>query len=259
MKKTESKRIHKIAVTGKGGTGKSAMTSLMARALSSSGSTKTLLIDADPAMGLSTIMGVTYGKTIEEIRTEIVAAAASGSSERMKQTAVALDYKIFEALVENGKLAFLAMGQPQSAGCFCPANTLLRRSIDEISSGFDVVLVDCEAGFEQISRKVVSSIDTVLILSDLSLRARHAAMSIAEASRKFTRARRIGAVINRVKDGESSAAGIAREIGLELMGWIPEDAQLSECDRTCGSLIDLPEECPSVVAVNSILERVFLP
>ena len=247
----------RIAIVGKGGTGKSALTTLIAKTLLHSRKLKTLMIDADPAMGLSHILQIKPKKTIEDLRNEIVAAASKGGKKQRIQTVTTLDYKVFEALVETRGFAFLSMGQPTVAGCFCPTNELLRESMETLSSGFDFVLIDCEAGLEQISRKVIGSIDTVVVTTDLSLRGTQAAKSIAQASRRHTGAHRIGLVINRVKNGGGSIHNIAHAIGLDLFGWIPEDDQLAEWDNSGRSLMDLPVTSPAVAAVNGIVEAIL--
>ena len=63
-----------------------------------------------------------------------------------------VDYLLLEALYEAPQYGLLVMGQTDSIGCFCPLNTLLRSTIKTIASQYDVVIIDAEAGFEQISR-----------------------------------------------------------------------------------------------------------
>jgi CO dehydrogenase maturation factor len=62
------------------------------------------------------------------------------------------------------------MGRQESAGCFCPVNALLRDAIKSLSKNFDIVLIDCEAGLEQINREVINPIDTLIIITDLTVR-----------------------------------------------------------------------------------------
>ena len=62
--------------------------------------------------------------------------------------------------------ALLAMGRTESLGCFCPVNSLLRTAIETLSRSFDTILVDGEAGLEQINRQVTQHLDTLMIISD---------------------------------------------------------------------------------------------
>lgn len=247
-----------IAIAGKGGTGKTVLTALMTKILVSSGKAKILVIDADPAMGLSNILGVRVGKTLEDVRNEIVKVASTGKREEKTQMVMMLDYKIFEALVEKRGFALLAMGQPKAPGCFCPANTLLKSAVQSLSKSFDIVLVDCEAGLEQISRKVVSDVGTLAITTDVTMRGVQTAVAIKKAAHKFTKAKRVGLVVNRVKDGEKSIQNLTLEAGMEIFGWIPEDNHITEWDFVGRPILDLPETSPSVIATRQIMENMHL-
>jgi CO dehydrogenase maturation factor len=244
-----------VAVAGKGGTGKSAITALMAKILTGDGKAKILAIDADPGMGLCNVLGVSVRKTIEDVRREVIRVAGSGTPEEKSQIVNMLDYHIFEAMVEEKRFTLLAMGEPKSAGCFCPANELLKRSIESLSTNFDFVLIDCEAGLEQITRKVVGNITTLLITTDLSMRGAHAAKAIEKAARRFTNAKRIGLIVNRVRENKMEVRDLARETDIEFFGWVPEDSQLSEWDLVGRPIFDLPSDSPSVVAVRQIVEK----
>jgi CO dehydrogenase maturation factor len=247
-----------IAIAGKGGTGKSALTALMTKTLVRYGNLRILVIDADPTMGLCEVLGVKAIKTLEDIRNEIIRVAGTGKDEEKTLLVNMLDYRIFEALVEQSGFALLAMGEPQDAGCFCPANTLLRKSIESLSNSFDVVLIDCEAGLEQLTRKVVGNIGTLVIMSDVSMRGAHTAMTIKKAAYKFTKARSIGMIVNRVKDGQESIENFCRETGIALLGWMPEDSRITEWDRVGKPIYDLPSDSPSVAAVRRIVEKMKL-
>jgi len=160
-----------LAVCGKGGTGKTASTAMMARALYESKKAKRLLlIDADPAMGLLSALGLKAQKTMGEVREKIIKTAKKGSKEETARIGDMIDYMVFEALTERDTFALLAMGRTETLGCFCPVNTLLRKAIETLSESFDTILIDGEAGLEQINRQVVRRLDTLMIISDPSSR-----------------------------------------------------------------------------------------
>ena len=69
----------------------------------------------------------------------------------------------------------MVMGRPEGAGCFCKVNDLLRYGIETLSLSYDITLVDCEAGPEQVNRRVVRSVDTLVIVTDTSIRGIHTA------------------------------------------------------------------------------------
>lgn len=247
-----------IATAGKGGTGKTIFTAIMTKLLAKGKKFKILVIDADPAMGLRSALGVEINKTIGQIREEIIKSAKSKREEKIWITKM-LDYEILEALSEGDGFGLLVMGRQESAGCFCPANALLKNAIQSLSKSFDILLIDCEAGLEQINREVIRPVGTLVIITDLTMRGVQTAAAIKRSAQKFTEADKMGLVVNRVKEGEEkSVQNLARHTGLKILGSIPEDGNITEWDLLGKPIIDLPETSPSVVAVRSILGNLGL-
>jgi len=160
-----------IAICGKGGTGKTAFTAMLTKVLLDSGrGGKLLLIDADPAMGLPLALGVTVERTMGQIREEIIHTARRGGEEEKRQVVDMIDYMAFEALHEEEQFALLAMGRTETLGCFCPINSILKETIQTLSKSFDTIIIDGEAGLEQINRQVVGKLDILIIVSDATSR-----------------------------------------------------------------------------------------
>ncbi|NVM04672.1 MAG: AAA family ATPase [Candidatus Helarchaeota archaeon] len=254
-KKNLNKRV--IAVVGKGGAGKTITTALMAKIIARSKKYKLFLIDADPAMAhLARILGLNVELTLEDIRNEIIEVAGRKITEEKEEMVRTLDYKVFDALIEGKDFSLLAMGRPEGPGCFCPANVLLRKSIEVLSKHFDIMLIDCEAGLEHINRKVIKSIDTLIMVSDSTIRGVQTAEAISKASAKFTQSKNTGLVINRVKDSAESIQNYAKKVGLNILGLIPEDPYITDLDNSGGTLKDLPEDSPTIKAVEKILKNI---
>jgi len=76
-----------------------------------------------------------------------------GIEEEKEELVLSIDYKAMELIIEEAGYSALVMGQPKTLGCFCPANTLLRSALKPLTKAFDIILLDCEAGLEQINRK----------------------------------------------------------------------------------------------------------
>ena len=91
----------------------------------------------------------------EKVREDIIHTARGGDQSERTQLADRLDYMLLEALVETEAFALLAMGRTETLGCFCPVNDLLRGAVEALSRSFDTILIDGEAGVEQINRQVV--------------------------------------------------------------------------------------------------------
>ncbi|MFX1299120.1 MAG: AAA family ATPase [Promethearchaeota archaeon] len=245
-----------IAVMGKGGAGKTAIISLMTKILKEK-KRKLLIVDADPALGLSNVLGIQVDRTLEDLRHEIIKVGGRGIEEEKEELVLSLDYKAMELIIEKDGFSVLVMGQPRTSGCFCPANTLLRGALKPLTEAYDIILIDCEAGLEQINRKVVENINLLLIVSDPTVRGIQTAAAIQEMAQKFTKASRIGLIFNKVSD-TSSLDGLNTKTDLEVIGTIPIDPQIAEFDLIGHSLLELPTDSISMKAITAILKRLNL-
>lgn len=245
-----------VAVTGKGGTGKTMLSALMIRLLGRETGAKVLAIDADSAISLPYALGMNVGKTLSEIRTEIIEnpAARKGVMDRHARA-------VITDIVEHGnRFDLLVMGRSEGPGCYCGINDLLRYGIECLSEGFDVIIVDGEAGPEQINRRVLQSIDTLVILTDTSIRGFQTAGVIQQiaGAGAATKLGQKGLVVNRLKEINQVINERAQKLGLKMFGHIPEDENITEYELAGKPIIDLPDASPSVEAVRGILKEIGL-
>jgi len=172
------KKPKTIALCGKGGVGKTSVAALMMKALARRKDLKILAIDADPAVGLCLALGLDVKKTVDDIRNDLIRSIQKGGGQNKSATLHQLDYELFDALTERGNVCFLAIGRPESEGCFCKVNSLLKDIIEDLAKNFDVVLIDGEAGVEQINRRVMKTVDHLVIVSDTSAKGLNVAKTI---------------------------------------------------------------------------------
>ena len=136
-----------ITVAGKGGVGKTSVAAAMVKIISQTFPEKRLLaIDADPATGLSTALGVEVKAMIDDIRKDIVSTLKEGDTRSAMELLGDARYKIFDAMTETDKFAFIAVGRPESSGCYCKINSYLKEVISLLSGDFEYVVIDGEAG-----------------------------------------------------------------------------------------------------------------
>ncbi len=246
-----------ISVVGKGGVGKTAITTLIAKAISNTHEYKMLLIDADPTHPhLSNMVKLIPEKSLEEVRLNVV-KNVSQKNKDTKELAEEIDFNVYESMVESKDFCLFSIGQPEGPGCFCPSNTLLRKVIESISQDFDIVLIDCEAGLEQINRKVIKSVDILLVVTDSSMRSIETANSIRKSAKKFTNYKEIGVIINKIKGNINTLIDKLNSLNLPIYAQIPEDQKVLEYDLLGTPLIDLPEESSSQLVINKLVKQIL--
>ena len=246
-----------IAIAGKGGVGKTIVTTLIAKAISTSYKYKLLLIDADPTHPhLSNMVKLVPEKSLEKIRADLIDNTIS-KNEGVQSLAETIDFKVYNAIKESKDFSLFSIGQPEGPGCFCPSNALLRKVIESISSDFDVVLIDCEAGLEQINRMVIHSVDILLIVTDISLRSVETAKSISESAKKFTSYKRIGIMVNRVKGEITNILDKLGEYELPVLTLIPEDELLTKFDLEGKPIIDISENSISFQKIKENIDNIL--
>ena len=130
---------------------------------------------------------------------------------------------MLEALSEYRNLAFLAVGRPEEEGCYCQVNTFLREAIEIMAGHFDLVLIDAEAGVEQVNRRVMGQIDLLLLVSDLSAKGLRVAETIKQVADEAMQYRSAGLLINRVRS-KKELAEVQQSTHLPLLGGFPKTA-----------------------------------
>jgi CO dehydrogenase maturation factor len=154
----------------------------------------------------------------------------------------------------------LTLGRPEGAGCYCYANTLCKKYVDEMANSYAFVVLDNEAGMEHLSRRTTHNMDLMFTVTDSSVRGIQAAKRIEDVVAELKlNIGRIALIVNRV-DAEPDPATI-REIdrlGLNLAGVVPSDPNVHAFDLLGKPTFQLPENSPACRAVASIMER-FLP
>ena len=243
-----------IALSGKGGVGKTSVSATIVKLLVEAYPDKKILaIDADPAVGLSTALGIEVGTTIDDIRKEIVSVVEDGNTRAAIEVLGDARYKIFDALVETDGFAFIAVGRPESAGCYCKINAYLKEVISLLSADFDYVVIDGEAGVEQINRRVMEKVTHLLLITDASKKGTQVISTIKSVADELVMYKKIGAIVNRVPD-ESVIPHINTN-GIPVLSYIGNDKNLAIYDIEGKNITELPEDSNVVKGVREALEK----
>jgi CO dehydrogenase maturation factor len=247
-----------IAITGKGGVGKTVVAALTVRLLVEAKRGPVLAVDADPNLNLNSALGLAVGQTVGDVREEGLDRAAQLPGGMAKTDFLRM--RVQEALVESEGFDLLAMGRPEGPGCYCFANTILRACVDHISKQYAYVVIDCEAGLEHLSRRTAGDLDVLLILSDPTIRGLDTAARVMELAGSLgTKVAQTAFAFSRVADAIPAAlADAARQRGLPTPFTVPEDAQIRSFDARGEPLVAVPPDSPVLGAVRSILTEVCL-
>jgi CO dehydrogenase maturation factor len=221
------------------------------------GKTPVLAVDADCNANLNEVLGVAVADTLGDAREDM----KKGKVPDGMTKDIFISMRMEEAIVERGGFDLIVMGQPEGAGCYCAANSLLTNFLERLSDNYPFIVMDNEAGMEHISRLTTKNVDVLLIVSDTSRRGLQAALRIDKLARDLN----IGVgksylVLNQAKAAPSQAVldSIAAAQGPELLGTIPEDETIYEYDLNGRPTIEMPQDSPSVRAAFDLFAR-FLP
>lgn len=254
---------HVIAVAGKGGVGKTTLCGMLIQYLCEKGKGPVLAVDADANSNLNEVLGVKVETTLGDVREEI--AQAEMSKENPIPTGMSkADYAEFrfeDALIEDKDFDLLVMGRTQGKGCYCFVNGLLQSQLAKYQNNYPYFVVDNEAGMEHISRGVLPTMQTAILVSDCSRRGIQAVGRIARLIEECgMHPDTVGLIVNRAPKGELNA-GIKEEIenqGLRLLGVVPQDETVYEFDCEGRPTVGLPEDNPVKLALREIVDKMNL-
>lgn len=248
-----------ISVSGKGGTGKTLVASILVKILSETGK-DLLVIDADPDSNIPESLGIDVDKSVGDVREDLKKDVNEGKIPHGMNKWDVLDYKIMESIVETPDFDLLMMGRPEGSGCYCAVNNMLRKIIENISSNYDYIVIDTEAGLEHLSRRTTQSVDIMLVVSDSSKRGLHTASRVGKLSKELEISfEQIYLILNRVKEGnEEELLNKARETGLEVIGLIHDDEIISEFDLEGRPLMELPDDSEPIVVLKEVINKLSI-
>lgn len=242
-----------IVVCGKGGTGKTTISSLLVRALIERGERPVLAVDADPNANLHEALGVALDETLGCMREE---AFTKSIPPGMDRTAY-IKYRFRKVLVEAEGFDLLAMGRPEGTGCYCFPNALLGECMHLLGEDYPLTVVDSEAGLEHISRGTIRRPDLLLIVSDPGMRGLRTARRIRDLALSLgLQETPMVLVVNRFREGMSPPDDPVDE-GLPLLATIPEDPAVEAADLAGRPVARVGEESAALAAVRNLAGAVL--
>jgi len=194
------------------------------------------------------------GRAREEVRQESAETAKNGLSKHEM-----LEMKISESLAEADGFDLIAMGRPEGAGCYCYANNVLKSIIAEISGAYPYVVLDNEAGLENLSRRIVQEVDLLILVSDASNAGLETLARLHELAREMEIGyKKLLIVINRLRGGNlpAKAGEIKTRTDADAVIGIPDDPQIADFAENSTSFLTLPDNNPVLTAVDKLIHYI---
>ncbi len=244
-----------IALAGKGGVGKTSLAAAIVRVLAEDRpGAKILAIDADPAVGLSTALGIKVTSSLDDIRLAVIKSAEDGRPREAIELLNESRFRIFDTMVETKGFSFLAIGRPENDGCYCSVNAYLKEVVSMLANDFDFVVIDGEAGIEQVQRRVMEKVSHLILISDQSRKGTKVAETIKDVANEMVMYDRVGAIINRVTNPELS--NLIEIPGVEILAFIDTDSDHASNDIQGNSVFELPEDSKVLYGVREALRKI---
>ena len=251
----------KIAVSGKGGVGKTTFAALLIRALNEKGK-NVLAVDADPDANLAAAIGIADSDKVKPIsemkdliyeRTEAQPGTTGGFFKLNPKVDDIPD--TLSSKYENIKLIRLGGVKKGGGGCLCPASTLLRALITHIVlSRDDVVIMDMEAGIEHLGRATARSVNKLVIVVEPGRRSIETANNIKKLAFEIG-LKNIGVVGNKIRSKKDEEFLIENLSDFSFLGFLPFDETLMEADLSGISPFDI--DTPSKIIINNIILKLY--
>jgi CO dehydrogenase maturation factor len=248
-----------IAVCGKGGVGKTTVAGLLVTGLLARQCRPILAVDADPNSCLDSVLGVIVSSTIGGVREEAKEIAGKGMSSGISKHQL-LELKIQQSLVETDGFDLIAMGRPEGPGCYCYANNVLKNALIKLTGQYPFVVLDNEAGLENLSRRIVQRVDLLIMVSDSSKRGLETVSRLYDLSREMgIDYQRLAIVINRLRKQEFSEQALALKTatGAEFLIGLPDDPELAHFADEGLSLTGLPGTNPVKQRLDEFIKMVI--
>ena len=239
-----------IAISGKGGSGKTTLAAMIVGILRNQTKGTILAVDADPNSSLGLIMGVEPAGTIAQIREDARAApAANAGIDRVRS----FEYGIQQAITEAKGFDLLTMGRPEGPHCYCAVNNILRTFLGKLSSQYQYVIIDNEAGMEHLSRRTTNNVDLLCIVAEQTPLGCITTQRIFELAKRLPIAvKEIGIIWNNTK-----VDVVENEIDkfkIQCFGYVPYDETVLGASMQGRPILDLEANSPAFSALRKILE-----
>lgn len=250
-----------IAVSGKGGAGKTIIVSVLLKILSSKYPDSSILaIDANLNCDLGRYLGVDVTSTLYDIRTGEHKYSYDVPKNISKQEYIDICIEdVISRFTQN--IDLIASGSSVTIDCTCYTAKIIRERMKNLANNYDIVVIDCADDIVYLKNVINTEIDSILIVADSSRSAITSAARLKYAAREMLLPEQTTLLLNKIKQRSlpDSVAALIDKFDLDIVGIIPFDEDLREYEYAGGSIFHLDYNSPLPQAIEQTLYRLNLP
>jgi CO dehydrogenase maturation factor len=247
-----------LVTIGRGGTGKSSFTAMMAKAFIEAGYSPLMLVDADPDQNLGEMIGVDLKEVGKSTMAELLVDTfiqKGGTTVGVSPTE-RIESRIWaNGLYESDHFDFMSVGTKWVEGCYCMPNTALKAALESLTKNYEYVLIDSPAGLEHLNRRITSKVNDVFDILD------HSKKSFDHVKRAYRIAKEVEMEFDNfyLVGGyrfPSDLGGKAEEdLHFKYVGKIAADEQVDDYVLNGKSLLELPSDNAAFASVKDIMKE----
>jgi CO dehydrogenase maturation factor len=246
-----------LVTIGRGGTGKSSFTALMAKCFIEAGEAPLLLVDADPDQNLAEMVGVDLKEAGKSTMAELIVDTfiqKGGTTVGVSPTE-RIESKIWaNGLYESESFDFMSVGTKWVEGCYCMPNSALKAALESLTKNYKYVLIDSPAGLEHLNRRIASKVNDIFDILD------HSKKSFDHVKRAYRIAKEVDMtfdnfyLIGGYRFPAELGSRAEEALKFKYLGKIVADEQVDDFVLTGKSLLDVPSDNLAYASVKAIMK-----
>lgn len=250
----------KVAVSGKGGSGKTTLSGVLAR-LAGRWFGRALAIDGDPNPNLARALGIPHEGPWQLLPPDLLEAVEAEGGRKVRLTRSVEEILTTYGVDGPDGVKLLALGEVEAPGkgCLCSRHAIVREIVGAaLQEVRDPLILDMEASLEHLRRGTVRYVDVLLVVAEPYYRSLETAGRLVRLARELGVPRILG-VGNKVRTAGEEAAVLRylEGLGVEVVGVVPFDEAVAQADAVGKALLDFYPEAPAVGAMEALAARIW--